>query len=68
MNMSIRNPEMEQLMRQLAAVIKDQLPEGWGFNLFLFQFGENGALFYISDAERSDVINAMKEYVRRNTQ
>lgn len=60
--------EMRPILQQLGGKIGAVLPEGWGFNLLLFSFGEGGSLFYISSAERADVLNVMREYIKRNTQ
>ncbi len=64
---TIRDPEIEALMNRLAHTINDKLPTGWGFNLLLFEYGEKGALFYISSAQRDDMIRVMKEWIARNT-
>lgn len=60
--------EMRPLLQKLGAFIAEGLPTGWGFNLLLFTYGEGGSLFYISSAEREDVIAVMREYINRNTQ
>lgn len=65
--MNVRDPEIEQIIRRLGKLIGKQLPEGWGF-LMLFTYGKDGSLFYRSSAQREDVINVMKEFIRRNTQ
>lgn len=61
-------PKIRPLLQDLAARIGSVLPDGWGFNLLLFTYGEGGSLFYISSAERSDVIALMREYIKRSTQ
>jgi hypothetical protein len=60
--------EIRPLLQKLGGHIGSALPEGWGFNLLLFTYGEGGSLFYISSAERQDVIALMREYIQRNTQ
>jgi hypothetical protein len=61
--------DIQTKLKTLAAFIKDDyLPEGWGFTLLLFSYSEKGSLFYISSAERSDVLNVMREFIRRQTQ
>ncbi len=64
---TIRDPEIEKLLRSLGEFLGNKMPEGWGFNLMLFTYGEGGALFYISSAQREDVIKVMKEWINRNT-
>lgn len=56
---------MRPTLRRIGALIGKELPAGWGFNLLLFTYGEGGSLFYISSAERADVINVMKEYIAK---
>ncbi len=60
--------EMKPLMNDLGRHIGSLCPDGWGFNLLLFTFGAGGSLFYISNAERSDVLATMKEFISRQTQ
>jgi hypothetical protein len=60
--------EMRPVLQELGGRIGATLPEGWGFNLLLFTYGAGGSLFYISSAERQDVIAVMREYIKRNTQ
>jgi len=59
--------EMRPLLQSLGNRIGSALPKGWGFNLLLFTYGEGGSLFYISSAERSDVLAVMREYIKRST-
>jgi hypothetical protein len=59
--------DMRPLLQRLGGFIGDDLPAGWGFNLLLFTYAP-GSLFYISSAEREDVIAMMREFIKRNTQ
>lgn len=57
-------PEIKQLLLQLAKLLNDFCPEGFGFAFQLFQFhGE--AFFYISNANREDMIKALREFINR---
>jgi hypothetical protein len=42
-------------------------PKKYGFALLVFEFGktDNGMVDYVSNAERNDMITAMKEWVAR---
>ncbi len=55
----------ERVCRVLGATIGpvcNAMPEGrWGFMLLLFQFG-GGDASYISNAERPDMIKALREF------
>lgn len=68
MSYNVRDPEIEAKLKHLARLIKGNLPDDWGFMLMLFSYGENGTTFYISSAQREDVVNVMKEFIQRNTQ
>jgi hypothetical protein len=57
------DPEMKLLMNKIAQIINSQLPKGWGFALFLMQYGADGTMTYISSAERQDIVNAMREWI-----
>ncbi|HLX21673.1 MAG TPA: hypothetical protein VKR23_16120 [Gaiellaceae bacterium] len=68
-NYTIPDPaEIRPLLQELGDRIGSELPNGWGFNLLLFEFGQGGGLFYISSANREDVIATMREFIRRQTQ
>lgn len=62
---NIRNDEIEAVLRKLANQLKEQMPEGWGFTLQIFSYGENGVNFYISTANRDDMIRLMQEFINR---
>ena len=55
--------ELEADSRRLAEILGKELPEGVGFQLFVFGFGEEGNLAYISNAQREDCILAVREWL-----
>lgn len=61
----VDNPEMKTTLNNLGGVIGGALPEGWGFTLLLFRYGEGGDLFYISSAQRADVLQMMREFLEK---
>jgi len=73
---NVRHPEIEQALRSLATQIKTQVPTGYGFTLLIFSYGQMGlpgegkagSMFYISSAQRQDMVQAMKEFIARNMQ
>lgn len=67
MTYQVRNQEIEELLRSLGRRIGREMPEGWGFTVFLFQ-NEGKSIFYISTAERESMLMAMKEFIARNSQ
>lgn len=54
-------------LRHVAHVLEDMLPEGYGFTLLTYQFGENpdNRLNYVSNSNREDVVKAMKEWIEK---
>ncbi len=65
--------EEEQIVRDklqsLDRYIKAQLPnKDWGFILLAFPYGPSGQLLYIASAQRDDAVQAMREFIARNTQ
>lgn len=65
MNFEVRSSEIENLLRDLGRKISKDMPIGWGFTLFIFSYGPNGSLFYLSSANREDMIETMKEFLRK---
>lgn len=57
--------KMTEIMKKAGVKVKEELPEGLGFALLAFPFNEKGRLFYISNAERNDIVNVMKEWIER---
>ena len=60
----INNPEIKQVLLNLGAVLKKNLPDGWGFTLFLFEFSDESFL-YLSSANRNDMIKIIREFIQR---
>lgn len=63
-NFEVFNEDIEFKMREIGEILNTILPDGWGFNLLIFNFGKNGSMFYISNAERESMIEAMKEFIK----
>lgn len=53
--------EGEVACRQLAEALNETMPEGWGFTLILFSYGEDGFSTYISTAQRADMVASLRE-------
>lgn len=69
----VRNEEIERALRTIAVLIDEETPEGWAWGLFLVPFGVNqpapegiGAVFWISNAEREGMIDAVKGWIEDN--
>lgn len=53
-----------QQMNEIAGVLASALPPGTGFALLVFDLGAtHGRMNYISNAERADMLVAMKAFV-----
>ncbi len=72
----IRNADVERTLRSLAALLDEQLPEGFAFGLFLVPFGEHakaapgwgdgkGGYFWISSAERAGMVDIVEHWVQQ---
>lgn len=64
-NFEILNPDVQQVLQPLAREIESKIPKGYGFNLLIFSFGKGGSMFYVSNAERANMIEAMREFIAR---
>lgn len=61
----IENAQIEGILNDMGRSIGSGLPAGWGFNLLIFSFGEKGSMFYISNAQRADMLEAMREFIAK---
>lgn len=54
-------------MQKIARLIDEELPDGWGFFLMAYPFGEaKGRMNYVANGKRDDVIKLMKEFIEKN--
>lgn len=63
MEYEIKNEDIEALLKELGSDLKKRMPAGWGFNLLIFSYGEGGSMFYLSSAQRNDMLKAMREFI-----
>lgn len=61
----VQNEDMKRQLRSIAGAIDAGLPEGMGFGLFLFEFGPGGAMFWLSNADRADIVASLKEWITK---
>jgi len=66
----VRNEKIERALRTLAALINDEVPEKWGWGLIMVPFGVHkaapkgkGAVFWISNARREDMVEIVQSWV-----
>ena len=57
--------EAERQMQSIARVVGNMVPQGWGFTVLCFSFGENGFMNYVSNANRQDMIKSLREMVEK---
>ncbi len=55
-------------LQNIAQNIDKELPEGFGFALLTFKFNaepDTSNLMYVSNANRADIVKAMKEWIEK---
>ena len=58
--------KMEKVNREVGGLIGQAIKEqggGYGFALFMFSFGEGTEMTWISNAERPDMVKALREFI-----
>lgn len=58
-------PILELIARDLAPALEDSHPPGWGFALISFSYGPDGAISFISNAQRADMVKALRSLLNR---
>jgi hypothetical protein len=61
----VENEAVMATLNQIATSIGGSLDKGWGFTLLLFEYGADGTMFYISSAERGDVVKTVREWLEK---
>jgi hypothetical protein len=59
---------MERVNREVGSLIAEAINQsggGYGFALFMFAFGEESEMTWISNAQRPDIIAALKEFIAK---
>lgn len=66
--MTNREKEANNMLQNIATDIKEKLPEGMGFALLAYEFGDadDRRMLYISNSNREDVMLAMTEFLQKN--
>ena len=66
--MTEREEQVNNMLQEIMNDIKKKLPEGMGFTLLAYEFGdkEGRRMLYASNSNREDVIKAMLEFVDKN--
>ena len=66
--MTEREEQVNNMLQEIMQEIKNKLPEGMGFTLLAYEFGdkEDRRMLYASNSNREDVMKAMLEFVDKN--
>lgn len=66
--MTEREEQANNMLQEIVQEIKNKLPEGMGFTLLAYEFGdkEGRRMLYASNSNREDVMKAMLEFVDKN--
>lgn len=66
--MTEREQQANSVLQSIAKDIKAKLPEGMGFALLAYEFGEDDdkRMLYVSNSNREDVIKSMLEFCDKN--
>ena len=66
--MTKREQEVNDMLQEIMQEIKNKLPEGMGFTLLAYEFGDKDGrrMLYASNSKREDVMMAMLEFVNKN--
>lgn len=59
---------IRELLKEMGNNIAKGMPTGWGFTLFLFSYGANGNLLYLSSASREDMVKTLREFLEKQPQ
>jgi hypothetical protein len=51
-------------MQKIARKVDEELPQGWGFAVLAFPFGEGeGRINYVSNGNREDVVKVVRQWL-----
>lgn len=61
--------EIEEIVKgrlqSIAKKVNNELPKGFGFIVLSFAFNNPGQMMYVSNANREDIVQAMKEWIEK---
>jgi hypothetical protein len=66
MTQEMEKPEAHRFLREMGTSLAKSLPAGMGFVLLCFDFGPRAGMYYTSNAQRPDVLNAMQEFIEKH--
>ena len=65
--MNPMNEFVKSKMQKIAKKVDEELPNGYGSVVLAFNFGEgkDNEMMYVSNANRQDIVKAMKEWIKK---
>lgn len=65
--MNPMNESVKSKMQKIGRKVDEELPREYGFVVLTFNFGEgkDNEMMYVSNANRQDVVKAMKEWIEK---
>ena len=65
--MNKMNELVKGKMQKIARKVDEELPNEYGFVVLTFNFGEgiDNEMMYVSNANRQDIVKAMKEWIEK---
>ena len=65
--MNEMNEFVKGKMQRIARKVDEELPNGYGFVVLTFNFGEgiDNEMMYVSNDNRQDIVKAMKEWIEK---
>ena len=65
--MNQMNEFVKSKMQKIAKKVDEELPNGYCFVVLAFNFGEgkDNEMMYVSNANRQDIVKAMKEWIKK---
>jgi len=53
-------------MQKIGQLVDEELPQGWGFFVMAFPFGElKGRMNFVANGQREDIVKLMKEFIEK---
>ena len=57
--------ELKEMLNMYGMLLEKMLPENYGFTLLTYPHNEAKRLYYVSNSDREDVVEAMKEFIEK---
>ena len=61
----VENDSIKAVLYAIGNTLKNLMPPGWGFALFIVETGDKGSTFYLSSLERETFLTSLEEFIKR---